>query len=253
MPVFKKLILAAFVALFAVSAALAGTMDKDVIRVGTESTYPPYEFRDEDNNLRGLDIDLTEYILGDLDKEIEWVDMPFDSLIPALMSGKIDLIAAGMSATPERAKRVAFTEPYEISLSSFLAVSDRDDLNNLEDLEGKTVAVQLGTVQDTYVTSLSGVTVKRFQKFDDCVREVVLGRADATLMDRPVALEFLKAKDFKGKLKVAFDQEITGAGKAMAIRLDDGAFLDAVNGVLTRMKESGKLEEIRGTWMSWNE
>lgn len=250
---FRKSLLAALVALFAVSAAFAGVMDKDVVRVGTESTYPPYEFRDKDNNLKGLDIDLAEYILGKLDKQVEWVDMPFDSLIPALLSGKIDIIAAGMSATPERAKRVAFSDPYEISLSSFIAAADREDMKVLDDMKGKTVAVQLGTVQDTYVTSLGGVTVKRFQKFDDCVREVVLGRADATLMDRPVALEFLKAKDFEGKLKVAFDQEITGAGKAMAIRLDDEAFLDAVNGVLTDMKESGKLDELRDTWMNWNE
>ena len=250
---FRKTILAVLVALFAVSAAFAGAMDKEVIRVGTESTYAPYEFRDKDNNLKGLDIDLAEYILGKLGKQVEWVDMPFDSLIPALLSGKIDLIAAGMSATPERAKRVAFSDPYEISLSSFLAAVDRDDLKKLDDMKGKTVAVQLGTVQDTYVTALGGVTVKRFQKFDDCVREVALGRADATLMDRPVALEFLKAKDFNGKLKVAFDQEITGAGKAMAIRLDDVTFLDAVNGVLTEMKESGKLDELRDKWMNWSE
>lgn len=250
---FKKMLLAALVALFAVSAAFAGTMEKDVIRVGTESTYPPYEFRDKDNNLQGLDIELAETILGDLGKKIEWVDMPFDSLIPALMSGKIDLIAAGMSATPERAKRVSFTDPYEISLSSFLVASDNGDMKTLDSLKGKIVAVQLGTVQDTYATTLPGVTVKRFQKFDDCVREVVIGRADATFMDRPVANEFLKAKDFEGKIVIAFDQEITGAGKALAIRLDDGAFLDSVNGVMTSMKDSGKLEEMRNKWMNWKD
>lgn len=250
---FRKILLAAFITLVAFSAAFAGTMDKEVVRVGTESTYPPYEFRDKDNNLQGLDIDLAGYIMGEMGKTIEWVDMPFDSLIPALMSGKIDIIAAGMSATPERAKRVSFSDPYEISLSSFLAVSGRENMKTLGDLSGKIVAVQLGTVQDTYVTTLPGVTVKRFQKFDDCVREVVIGRADATLMDRPVAMEFTKAKDFEGKISIAFDQEITGAGKALAIRLDDGAFLDAVNGVLTSMKESGKLEEMRGKWMTWKD
>jgi polar amino acid transport system substrate-binding protein len=126
-------------------------------------------------------------------------------------------------------------------------------MKTLGDLNDKIVAVQLGTVQDTYVTTLPGVTVKRFQKFDDCVREVVIGRADATLMDRPVAMEFTKAKDFEGKISIAFDQEITGAGKALAIRLDDGAFLDAVNGVLISMKDSGKLEEMRGKWMTWKD
>lgn len=250
---FRKLLLTALVALFAVSAAFAGTMDKEVVRVGTESTYPPYEFRDKDNNLQGFDIELTEYILGKLGKKVEWVDMPFDSLIPALITGKIDLIAAGLSATPERAKRVAFSDPYEVSVSSFVTVIDREDIKTLEDIKGKSVAVQLGTVQDTYATKMSGVTVKRFQKFDDCVREVVLGRVDTVLMDRPVALEFLKAKDFTGKVEVAFDEEITGAGKALAINLKDGAFLDAVNGVQGEMKASGELETMRNKWMNWSE
>lgn len=250
---FRKLLLTALVALFAVSAAFAGTMDKEVVRVGTESTYPPYEFRDKDNNLQGFDIELTEYLVGKLGKKVEWVDMPFDSLIPALLTGKIDLIAAGMSATPERAKRVGFTDPYEVSLSSFLVVAGREDIKTLEDVKGKSVAVQLGTVQDIYATKMGNVTVKRFQKFDDCVREVSLGRVDTVLMDRPVALEFLKAKDFQGKVALAFNQEITGAGKALAVNLKDVAFLDALNGIQQELKASGQLEEMRNKWMNWSE
>jgi polar amino acid transport system substrate-binding protein len=226
----------------------AGALDKDTLLVGTESTYPPYEFRDEDNNLKGFDIELMEAIAEKLGKKIEWVDMPFDSLIPALLSKKIDIVAAGMSATAERAKKVSFSTPYEISLSTFIVKADNDSISSIADLDGKTVTAQLGTVQDTYAKTISGVTVKPFQKFDDCVREVSLGRADATLMDKPVALKFVEQKDFKGKVKIAFDQEITGAGKALAMNLGETAFTDEVNKVLEEMVSSGELEELKAKW-----
>ncbi len=245
------IVLAVAVMWAAVPFAEAGTLDKDVILVGTESTYPPYEFRDDKNQLQGFDIELVETIAQELGKKVEWVDMPFDSLIPALISGKIDLIAAGLSATPERAKRVSFTIPYEISLSSFIVKADRDDIKTLDDLKGKVVAVQLGTVQDTYTTGLGTVEVKRFQKFDDCVREVSLGRADASLMDRPVANNFVESGEFKGKVKIAFDQEITGAGKALAVRKDDVEFLKALDAVLQKMKDDGRLDALLKKWMKW--
>lgn len=238
-----------FCAVLSVTATTwAGALDKDTLLVGTESTYPPYEFRDENNNLKGFDIELMEAISEKLGKKIEWVDMPFDSLIPALLSRKIDIVAAGMSATAERAKKVSFSTPYEISLSTFIVKADNDSVSSIADLKGKTVTAQLGTVQDTYAKSLEGVTVKSFQKFDDCVREVSLGRADATLMDKPVALKFVEQKDFEGKVKIAFDQEITGAGKALAMNLSETAFADEVNKALEEMVSSGELEELKVKW-----
>lgn len=238
-----------FCAVLSVTATTwAGALDKDTLLVGTESTYPPYEFRDEDNNLKGFDIELMEAIAEKMGKKIEWVDMPFDSLIPALLSKKIDIVAAGMSATAERAKKVSFSTPYEISLSTFIVKADNDSVSSIADLKGKTVTAQLGTVQDTYAKTIKGVTVKPFQKFDDCVREVSLGRADATLMDKPVALKFVEQKDFKGKVKIAFDQEITGAGKALAMNLGETAFTDEVNKALEEMVSSGELEELKVKW-----
>jgi polar amino acid transport system substrate-binding protein len=226
----------------------AGALDKDVVVVGTESTYPPYEFRDENNELKGFDIDLMEAIADKAGFKIEWQDMPFDSLIPALISNKIDIIAAGLSATPERAERVAFSIPYEISLSTFIVKKGDNSIKAVEDLKGKTVTAQLGTVQETYSKGLEDVHVKAFQKFDDCVREVALGRADATLMDKPVALKFVKQKDFEGKVQIAFDQEITGAGKALAMNLGEEKLIAAVNKALEKMEQTGELQELKEKW-----
>lgn len=233
---------------------LVGTaLAQDVIRVGTESTYPPFEFRDQTGKLAGLDVELMEAIAARLGKKVEWVDMAFDSLIPSLMAGKIDAVIAGMSATPERAQKVDFSIPYYISLSSFLVRAEDDSIKGLSDLKGKVIAVQLGTVQDTFSSKIEGAEVRRFQKFDDCVREVVLGRAHATLMDKVVAESFLEAPDFKGKVKIAFDQEITEAGKAIAVRKGDKALLDGINKVLEEMKGSGELDRLIQKWFSRKE
>ncbi len=93
--------------------------------------------------------------------------------------------------------------------------------------------------------------MKRFQKFDDCVREVALGRVDATLMDRPVAVKFVDQKDFAGQVQLAFDQEITGTGKALATRLDETSFLEGLNKALKEMDDTGKLQELRDKWMQY--
>ena len=244
----KKLLLALLALVVAGTAGWGNVLEKDVLLVGTESTYPPYQFRDENNELKGFDIEMTEIIAEKIGKKIEWVDMPFDSLIPSLLANKIDLVVAGLSWTPERAKRVAFSENYEISISAFVAAEGNDSLRGMGDIKGKTIAVQLGTVQETYLHSLDGVTVKSFQKFDDCVREVILGRADATFMDTPVAKSYVGHDSFAGKIKIAFEEEIKGEGKAIAMNLGENELLEAVNNALEELSNSGELFELMTKW-----
>ncbi|MFA7622125.1 MAG: transporter substrate-binding domain-containing protein [Aminobacteriaceae bacterium] len=244
----KKLLLALLALVVAGTAGWGNVMEKDVLLVGTESTYPPYEFRDENNELKGFDIEMMEVIAAKIGKKVEWVDMPFDSLIPSLMANKIDLIAAGLSWTPERAKRVAFSENYEISVSAFITAEANDSLKSMDEITGKIVAVQLGTIQENYLHSLEGVTVKSFQKFDDCVREVILGRVDATFMDTPVAKSYVGHKDFTGKIKIAFEEEIKGEGKAIAMNLGEDALLEAINKALGELTSSGEMDALMTKW-----
>lgn len=240
---------AAFAAVLAGAscAFAASALDKDTLIAGTESSYPPYESRNEKGELVGFDIELVEFVAQKLGKKVQWVDMPFDSIIPSLMTGKIDLSAAGMSATEERIKRVNFSYPYEISFSAFVTRAENPPADT-DALAGKVVAVQIGTVQETFARSLGNVEVKTFQKFDDCVREVILGRAAATLMDIPVAKKFVQAKDFAGKVVIAFNKQITGADKAIAMPKKDTAFTEAVSKIIADMEKNGELEALRDKW-----
>lgn len=244
----KKTLSLVALTLFTASAAFgASAMDKDVIIAGTHATYPPYEMRDENGEIAGFDIELTNLIVERLGKKIEWQDMAFDGLIPAITTNRIDIAAAGMSATAERQKIVTFSEPYEISFSAFV-MRPNNAVKDVDELTGKVVAVQLGTVQETYTRALGNLEVKTFQSFDDCIREVILERAEATLMDIPVAKRFLSAKDFQGKAIIAFNKQITGADKALAMNKNDTTLIEAVNKVIIDLKASGELEALRNKW-----
>ncbi|NLA90702.1 MAG: transporter substrate-binding domain-containing protein, partial [Synergistaceae bacterium] len=129
-------------AIFAQTAA-AGVMDGDVIRIGTEATYPPFEFRNEKNEIVGYEIDIALEIAEILGKKVEIVDMAFDGLIPALLTRKVDLLAAGMTNTEERRKKVGFSTVYYDIENAFVVRSDDDSMTGLDDLKGKIATVQM--------------------------------------------------------------------------------------------------------------
>lgn len=230
------------------SAWGASVMDKGEIVVGTESTFPPFEFLSPDGKPQGYDVDLAEAIGQKLGKKVVWRDMSFDALIPSLLTGKIDLIAAGMSASPERAKRVGFSDVY-YRATSVVVIAAGSPIKSLADLQGKTMAVQLGTIQETFLRGQPGVSVRAYQKYDDCLREVVLGRADGAMMDETVAGEFLKQADFAGKIVSAFTQAAGESGQALAMPKGDETFISAVNKALAELKQEGFLQALSDKWI----
>lgn len=250
----KKLLLgtiglAASLAMAAAAAAALGAMTKDTLTVGTESTFPPFEFRAPDGSLQGYDVDLIESIGTKLGKKIEWVDMSFDGLLPSVMTHKIDLVAACMSATPARRKKIAFTGVTNHSDSAFFVLPGRER-GAAADFAGATIAVQLGTIQDAYAHTIPGAAVKNYQKTDDCLREVLFGRVDAALLDGPVGYEYCQAKDFAGKISVcAVTDMATGSkGAAFGAAKDDPELLAAVDKALEEMKQSGEFQALRDKW-----
>nr|WP_321499629.1 transporter substrate-binding domain-containing protein [uncultured Dethiosulfovibrio sp.] len=234
---------------FGVAWAGGSAMDKDVLLVGTESTFKPFEFRNEANEIVGFDMDMISIIAEKLGKKVEVVDMAFDALIPSLLTGKIDIIAAGMSATPERGKRVAFSKVYYRTPDGFTVKADRDDISSIEDLKGKVAAVQLGTIQDAFLSKMDGVEVKRYQKTDDAFREVLLGRADVACVDGTVTKDNLASnKDYTGKLKIAFFHPTSDNGMALAMSLKDPLLLQKVDAVLAEILAVEEYQKLKDKW-----
>jgi polar amino acid transport system substrate-binding protein len=232
----------------AVSPALGADAEKNVIVVGTEGTYPPFEFYGPDNVLTGFDVELLTLIGPKIGREVKFEDMAFDGLIPALLTGKIDVIAAALNATEERRKQAAFTDVYQVADASVLVKADDGTITDFAGLKGKTIGVQLGTTEDLYLTNADlGVEIKRYQKTNDAVEEILLGRVDGVFFDSPVAVGYLDNERFKDKIKVAFKEMISGPeeGFSLAIRKEDPQLLEALNNALRELEKSGQLKALR--------
>jgi polar amino acid transport system substrate-binding protein len=248
----KKLFALFAVVVLAASAAFAASSaEKSVILAGTESTYPPYEFRNPEGKLVGFHIDLVEAIGRVTGKKIEWIDMSFDALIPSLLTHKLDMIGAGFLMTEARRQKVAFTRHYEISRGAVLALNENlDKIKSLDDLTGKVVTAQMGSYVEQVCVAHGGITVRPFKKFDDCLLEVVYGRAYAATMGLVAAKKYIKAKDFAGKVGIAFDYEMEGTEnkKGFAIRKDDPEFKALLDKALDEIEASGELKALKEKW-----
>jgi polar amino acid transport system substrate-binding protein len=216
--------------------------------MGTESTFPPYEFRNEKNEVVGFDIDLANAIAQKLGRELKIEDMAFDALIPALLAGKIDMIVAGMTITEERKKKVAFSDPYYETGLVWVVRADDDRMQTPDDLKGKTLSTQTGTTSDIQASKIEGVNMKRFQQFTDAFLEVSAGRADACIVNEPTAIDYtMKHPELKigGKLQFeGTERQFNG----IAVRLEDEELLNAINQALQELQDSGEYDKMVEKW-----
>lgn len=173
--------------LLALIAALAGTLTQaaDPLRVGMELSYPPFEMTDTSGKPAGVSVRLAEALAKDLGRELVIENIAFDGLIPALKTGKIDCIVSSMTATPERAKSIAFSEPY-MKTGLAILVGAESPVTSAKDLDaaGRTIAVKKATTGHHYATThLRNARVLVLDKESAAVMEVAQGRADAFIYD----------------------------------------------------------------------
>lgn len=170
--------------------------------VGTSADYPPFEWIDSNGNYVGLDMDLMRVIAVAEGYEIEFRDIGFDSLIPALQAGKIDIIAAAMNSTSERAKIVDFTDAYWKADQPIMVKKD-SDLNIVTALsQDHKVGAQRGTTQADWIQNNlvdKGVKVKLelYETNDSGIMDLVNGRIDAFICDAPEAKVFSENNPLK--------------------------------------------------------
>jgi len=244
-----RVILALVMALSFCNSGEVFAAQKGILRIGTESSFPPFVFRDDSGNLAGFDVDLARSVASRLDKEVVFVDMAFDALLPALTAGKIDMVVAGLSVTPERLKRADFSRPYFFTHDAIVVRKEDSGPKDTNWLKSRRVTVQAGTIQDEYLTSIGGVEILRFQKSGEALRGVLEGRADASFMDGVSAERYL-ADDpsFKEGLVVAFSGRVTSEAMGFAVRKIDELLLEEVNSVLEALSTEGYLDDLGKKW-----
>ena len=221
--------------------------DKGKLVMGTSADYPPYEWhliKDGKDEIIGFDIDIAQAIADELGVELEVKDMAFDGLIPALSTGKIDMIIAGMNATEERKQSVDFTDVYYTQTDIVvIRKEDADKFTSEDSLKTAALATQKATVQETYLLeTFPDAEIQSVPKWNTAIMSLTTGKVDAVMMVDTVAKQFIAQND---DLMVAnFDINSTPNAAAIAVAKNGGEFLETVNNIVNEMKESGKIEEL---------
>ena len=162
----------------ALTLTAGGALAQDVVRIGTEGAYPPWNYIDDNGEVAGFERELGDELCARAGLTCEWVVNDWDSIIPNLVSGNYDVIMAGMSITDEREEVIDFTQGYtQPDPSSYVAVSADVDVS------GGVIAAQTNTIQAAYVTE-NGGTLVEFATPEETIAAVKSGEADAVLADK---------------------------------------------------------------------
>lgn len=235
----KKLIILPLIIMLLIITGCSKKENKLVLV--TEAGFAPYEYY-EDGEIVGVDIDIAKYLADSLGLELEVKDVAFDSIINEVKTGKADIGAAGISYSEERAKQVDFTINYATSKQVVIVKNDStitniQDLNNIKNLK---VAVQLGTVADTYITdNYKSATITRQKKVLASIQDLKTNKVDCVVLDELPAKEMLKEYD---DLKILSDP-LFEDNYGMVVKKGNEELLNSVNQALEKLKNEGKIDE----------
>ena len=235
-----KKIIAAVLAL-CMLCCFAGCGAKDnTLTMGTNATFPPYEYVDDDGNIIGIDAEIAAAIAEKLGMELEIKDMEFDSLITACAGGSVDMVLAGMTVTDERKESVNFSDSYATGIQVII-VKEGSEIATADDLDGKTIGVQSGTTGDIYCRDDYGEdSVKQYNNGALAVAALQNGQVDCVVIDNEPAKNFVAAND---GLKI-LDTEYITEDYAIAVAKENTELLEKINNAMTELKADGTIDKI---------
>ncbi len=220
---------------------LGTVLERGVLIVGTEAEFPPFESKNEKGEIVGFDMDMARELAKDLGVKLKVEDLPFETLPTALRGGQIDLIVSGMSAKPERAKTVAFSDTYYETVLVLL-VHTGSGIEKAADADGKRIAVKTGTTgADVAKEKFKKATLIPFPTEGACALEVATGRADAFIYDRHSILRHHKNTPETTRV---IDEPLNAEPYAMACRHGDEEFVARLNGFLRAFRTDGRYAKL---------
>lgn len=212
---------------------------KAALVMATEATFPPYEYM-EGNEVVGVDVDIAKEIAKELGVELKVDSMTFDAVIPAVNSGKADFGAAGMSITEDRLKEVDFSMEYAESVQVIMTTPD-SGIESADDLNGKNVGVQLGTVSDIVLSDeYPEINLVRGKKYTDLAMDLANGNIDAIVLDNLPAQAMMENNEGFVILDTPFFSDVY----AICVKKGNTELLETINTVLERLISEGKIQEF---------
>ncbi len=219
--------------------------DPRLLIVGTNTDFRPFSFI-ENNEIVGFDIDVIKEVAHRIDKQIMIKDMPFDSLMIECIKGYIQVIAAGVTATPERAKKVLFTTPYINNDALYIVtLANNAPINSEKGLIGKRVIVNDGFTADSYMAKKEGVELLRIPTVLDAMSSLRLGRADAyvTAMN-PVKRYFDTAQNEYRFVKIEGSEE----NCSLAVCPQSKELFEKIEQAIQTMIKDGTIDTFKKKW-----
>lgn len=229
-----------------------------VIKFATDATYAPYEFIDATGELKGFDVDLAKAICNEIKAQCTFANQPFDSLIASLKIGKFDAIIAALGVTEARKNQVDFSDIYFQNTASIVAKQGTIASLSKEDMIGKVVGVQSGTLFENYLTDTYGefIKINTYTTVENALLDLKSGRVDAVITETPQAKEWLKknnppadalskgAQEFVMVGAPIHSEKYFGAGMAIAVKKGNTVLLTQLNQGLSNLKANGTLQQL---------
>ena len=228
---------------------LEAIKEAGVIKVGTSADYPPFESVDASGNKVGFDIELMAEIAKRLGVELEWVDMPFDSLIAAVQEGKIDASISAFNYTEERDQTIDFSAAYYTSEDAFtVAEGFAGKIVNPEDVAAYKVGVQTGTTQDGWLTdtlvadgALPEENLFRYDRADQAMLDLKNGRIEVMMSDYVPAQALVKQL---GGLEIVYHGVLSSGPVNIVIPNEDAELQQAVNEIIKQLQDEGFIDQL---------
>ena len=233
----KKYILLFICGLFILTGC--GKRNSNELIMVTEAGFAPYEYY-ENSEVVGVDVDIAREIAKEMGKTLVIKDIAFDSIINEVKTGKADFGAAGISYSEERAKNVDFSINYAVS-KQVVIVNNNSSITNVNGINNKKIAVQLGSIADTFVTEkYKSANVVRQKKYLAAIEDLKTGKVDCVVMDELPAKEIVSKNE---GIKI-LDGSLTNDSYGMIVKKGNKELLDAINTVLQKLKDEGKIDEF---------
>ena len=234
----------------AVSAGAAWA--QDTLRIGTEGAYPPFNMVNENGNLHGFDIDITNALCAEMERTCIFVVQDWDGIIPGLLANKYDAIVASMSITEERKKAVDFTNKYWTNKLQFIAPTDADLDVSPEGMADMSVGAQRATISAQWVEeNMPEAELKLYDTQENAYLDLTAGRIDAILADMLVNYEWLQSEagdgfEFKGE--PVFENDMIG----IALRKGNEDLVAEFNAAIDAIVENGTYAEINAKYFPFD-
>ena len=217
-----------------------------VINVGLDDSYPPMEFKDSSNTIKGFDIDMINAIGKKMNLKVKIVPTAWDGIFLAMKSNKFDVMQSTVSITEDRKKTMIFTKPYIYGGNAIFVRADYKAINSDKDLNGKTVGIQMGTTAQAVLAKMTGIKeVKKYNSMTEAFLDLKAGRIDSVVSDPQVGDYYIadKKSEFK-RVKSLLNEEPIGVG----FRKPDVALRDAYQKAMDDLKKDGTLSKLSMKW-----